>query len=292
MKNRETYQFNENMDDQLKSHPQIEMPFSKSKEEVWAELSDAIEGKVITVNSPLQKQRRSLFMKPLFYAAAFVVLLLLTVLFASLYSKQISTDVGEHILCQLPDNSSVELNAASTLSYKPFWWRYSRQVKFEGEGFFKVQKGERFDVISAKGTTSVLGTSFNIYARENSYTVTCLTGRVKVANSLSSQSSVIIPNQQAIVLDNGSVVSHSLKDASNAVSWKDNMFIFTAIPIQTVFKEIERQYGVRIIYGGLLNYNYTGNFNREQNIDDVMHNICVAFGLNYKKVDGSIVVSK
>ncbi len=292
MKNREPYQFDENRDDQVRSFPEIELPFTKNKDDVWAQLSSAIDSEATPEEVTKAHNVRLLYLKPLAFAAAIVAVMLMLVLFAGLYSKSISTGAGEHLVCVLPDNSSVELNAASTLSYKPLWWWFNREVKFEGEGFFKVQKGEQFDVVSYKGTTSVLGTSFNIYARQDDYTVTCLTGRVKVANIESGLSTEITPNQQAEVLKDGSVISHQLSNTSDVISWKDNMFTFTAMPISKVFEEIERQYGVSIITKEQLKFNYTGNFTKNQAADSIMHNICLALGLHYEMKDGSYVVSK
>ena len=71
------------------------------------------------------------------------------------------------------------LNAASRLQYHPYWWRFERQVKLEGEVFL-VKPGTLFKVVSEKGTTEVLGTEFNIYSREKNYSVFCQSGTVKV----------------------------------------------------------------------------------------------------------------
>ena len=57
---------------------------------------------------------------------------------------------------------------------------FSRKVSLEGEAFFEVNPGKKFEVVSKFGKTIVLGTSFNIYSRNSSYQVTCMTGKVKV----------------------------------------------------------------------------------------------------------------
>jgi ferric-dicitrate binding protein FerR (iron transport regulator) len=89
--------------------------------------------------------------------------------------------VGSHLAVVLPDGSKVELNSESDLSFHRYRWLLQRRVNLRGEAFFEVAKGKRFDVVSDVATTSVVGTSFNVLARAENYTVTCLTGKVAVA---------------------------------------------------------------------------------------------------------------
>ena len=99
----------------------------------------------------------------------------------------------------LPDGSIAQLNGSSTLKYHPYWWNISRNISLEGEAFFEVAKGSKFSVESKNGTTSVLGTSFNIYARSNQYEVVCVTGKVWVENATGEVSTIITPNQKAVL---------------------------------------------------------------------------------------------
>ena len=72
------------------------------------------------------------------------------------------------------------LNSASSLSYYPFWWSFDKKAELNGEAFFEGEHAKNFTITSDKAETTVLGTSFNIYARDNDYQVTCVTGKVKV----------------------------------------------------------------------------------------------------------------
>ena len=56
-------------------------------------------------------------------------------------------------------------------------------MHFTGEGFFSVQKGSRFKVVSQQGIVEVLGTQFNILSRKGTYEVACVEGKVKVHDS-------------------------------------------------------------------------------------------------------------
>ena len=46
-------------------------------------------------------------------------------------------------------------------------WKNERSVNLDGEGFFKVAKGSKFDVETSAGTVSVVGTQFNVKNRKD-----------------------------------------------------------------------------------------------------------------------------
>ena len=278
-------------DEFLRSLPEIETSFSKTKEEVWDELSGLMENKQKSSIPPAISFNHFSTHKVIYAVAALLIVLLASGVFIRFYTKTVTSGMGEQITALLPDGSSIELNAGSTISYHPYYWKWQRHVHFEGEGFFKVQKGKSFEVVSAKGKTMVLGTSFNIYSRKDEYKVTCYTGKVRVVNNSSGQSADIEPNQQAMV-DNGHVIKQTKTNTENTISWRDGMFIFTAVPILDVLDEIERQYGITIKTKEKLNYNYTGNFTRDQSVEDVLHTVCLALNLTYKKVNNGYLVSK
>ena len=53
--------------------------------------------------------------------------------------------------------------------------------------------------------------------------------------------------------------------------------------ITQVFREIERQYAVKIELGVNSHDLYTGNFNRSSKIEDVLSFVCPAAGLKFEK---------
>ncbi|MCU4174063.1 FecR family protein [Carboxylicivirga sp. N1Y90] len=290
-------QHNDQLSDEdfMKSLPEIELPFSKSKEDVWSELSAAIkdEQKDPSNTITLKPENKVRKLSTVFMAvAAVLVVTLSTTAFFSLYTKTIEAQSGQHLTAFLPDGSSVELNASSAIKYKPYWWRFNRQVQFEGEAFFKVQKGESFEVNSAQGRTIVLGTSFNIYSRRNEYKVTCFTGKVRVVSVESGKSADILPNQEAEVKSDGNVISREDIDTSETISWQDGKFTFTGHPLALVFEEIERQYGINIKYKDDSNNLYTGNFTRDLPHEDVLNLVCRSFGMKYTKQNGVYIVNQ
>ncbi len=166
----------------------------KTREEIWPELWEKAEKTI-----PIAKRDQTVRMKFIRYAAAASLLLLVGISSAMyFYKKTIDTSYTSGKIT-LPDHSSVILSEHSSLSYKPGLWMISRKVFLEGEGIFSVNKGGRFSVISVKGTTSVLGTRFKVHTRQNSYEVTCFSGKVKVMEYSRGNEAVIYGGQKAIL---------------------------------------------------------------------------------------------
>jgi transmembrane sensor len=244
--------------------------WSKSNTSVWEELDSFV------IQHPARKVRFD-FRIIQWVAAAVLVLFLGIPGLMRFYSKTIMTQAGSHLAMNLPDGSTVDLNAQSTLTFNPYWWQFERNVAFEGEGFFEVKKGKKFSVTSRLGTTQVMGTSFNIYSRGEIYRVTCISGSVKVVSN--SKNEVILkPNSKANVNPDGHITLIKDIETLPEISWKDNMFLFTAVPIKDVFTEIERQYGITI-ESRINNYTlYSGNFSKNQKVEEVLGYICPALG--------------
>lgn len=257
-----------------------EIPFKESKEEVW----DKLETKLNLTETEVRV--RKLNYRWTFAIAATVLLLVAVFSLFRFYTTTIECPAGQHLTASLPDGSTIKMNASSTLSYKPLWWQFSRTLTFEGEGFFEVEKGEKFTVKSEMASTTVLGTSFNIYARDNRYEVSCHNGKVKVT-SKNKDEGILSPGYEAKLSLDGKVVIYKSEDAKSSISWIDNKFIFTAIPLQMVFEEIERQYNVQInIPAGLTN-TYTGYFTKDKSPEEVLSLVCKPFGLTFVTNSGN-----
>ncbi|WP_321376104.1 FecR domain-containing protein [uncultured Draconibacterium sp.] len=256
--------------------------WAKSKADVWNELQTKMEHKPARVVS----FRNNMIQ----WAAAAVVFVMIGVGgVISSYQKTIECLPGEHLVAELPDGSTVDLNAASKLVYYPLKWKWERKLKFEGEGFFNVQKGSTFTVSSANGITQVLGTSFNIYAREENYRVTCLTGKVQV--SAPNDEKVVLLPQNHVELEEGKLVVTKMFEPEKAISWKQNYFFFAGRPLLEVIDEIERQYAVTIKLDPLLNNrNFGSNFSKQHSVEDVLDFVCKPMNLKFEKQANNVYI--
>ncbi|TKC00893.1 FecR family protein [Pedobacter cryophilus] len=262
------------------------MKAQKSKEQVWAELEQMME-------QPVKKGGviKSINFSKWSIAASIALLVSLSVLaFLKFYTVNVECLPGEQKMAYLPDGSSVQLNAKSSLSFHPLWWKMDREVELNGEGFFQVKKGEKFTVVSDNGSTSVMGTSFNIFARDEDYEVTCLTGKVKVLSIITKDEVIITPNQM-VVLDQAGNLNANLKvNAKLAVDWTMGKFVFTQTPLNKVLAEIGRRYGVEIKNTENLTQLYTGNFAKQKEIEPILDLVCKTFEIEYKKLPSGEVI--
>lgn len=258
---------------------QLNIPFSKSRADVWEEMESRLVEKTID-------RKISIMASPIFrYAmAASIVFVLGLTGVMRFYSVTQDTLPGQHLVVSLPDGSTVNMNASSTLSYHPYWWRFSRSLSFQGEAYFEVEKGSRFTVQSEKGETSVLGTSFNIYSRNENYRVACFTGKVRVTSHKISQTVVLTPNEMAEMNPTGGLDVLQNANVKAETAWVNNEFVFTSVPLKEVMEEIERQYGVKILGKGKIQGAYTGNFSREKGVEEALHFVCKSLGITFDKV--------
>ncbi|WP_347838280.1 FecR domain-containing protein [uncultured Draconibacterium sp.] len=254
--------------------------WNRSEEDIWATLQREIDDKPANVVSFKQDVIQ--------WVAAAVIFVLVGLLgVVSTYHKTINCLPGERMTAELPDGSTVEMNAASKLVYYPLKWKLERKVNFEGEGFFNVEKGSKFTVKSKYGSTQVLGTSFNIFARDKKYRVTCLTGKVQVHTG-KDETVVLLPQNHA-ELEEGKLVLTKMFNTEKAVSWKQNFFFFAGRPLKEVIDEIERQYAVTIkLDPELNNRNFGSNFSKQHSVEDVLDFVCKPMSLKYTKQNENV----
>ncbi|MFH1000236.1 MAG: FecR family protein [Bacteroidota bacterium] len=223
--------------------------------------------------------------------AASVIILLGLATFAMMYTKTVYSPAGTHLSMLLPDNSSAELNAETSLSYYPYRWFFQRTVQLEGEAFFSVQKGKKFTVKSEMGETSVLGTSFNILARNQTYRVICMTGKVIVISN-QDESVILHPNQIAILESGNILKEENLEAAEHMISWRKNMFLFNSVPFSEVLREIERQYGISIATEENLGGQLSVSFQKNMDVEKTLSMVCKPLGYRFiKKTENNYLIS-
>lgn len=262
------------------------IPWEKNSEQVWSELERRMESAAVPVKRIILRTWMSIA------AAAVIALLVGITAFMQFYTKKIRIPAGQHSSIYLPDNSKVTLNAQSALAYKPFSWWYSRNVKFEGEAYFEVQKGKKFVVTSDFGKTFVLGTSFNIYARKDNYQVTCISGVVKVMNRAGRKEVILDAGQKAALNPAGMMEVHTEIDTEQTLSWTRNRFSFTSVSVKHVFEEIARQYDITISVPAYIDKMYTGAFNKSASPGEALNLVCRPLNLTYiRKSQNEYIIS-
>ncbi|MEO9484529.1 MAG: FecR family protein [Ekhidna sp.] len=196
----------------------------------------------------------------IFSAAASILILFSFALYSVFFSTQLTkyeTGVGEKQSILLPDGSEVTLNANSTLSFSTEDWKIKRELQLVGEGFFKVQKGDRFTVKTSMGDVSVLGTEFTVQELDGFFQVMCFEGSVKVLSG--GEEEVLKPKRSVRRTRHSRLVRTEL--SKTQPSWLQNKSSFVSVPIAYVLREFQNQYDVQ--FKGVENIDnlaYTGGF--------------------------------
>ena len=192
---------------------------------------------------------------------------------------------GEKIAFTLPDNSEVVLNSGSEINYKKWNWNSNRRLELKGEAYFKVSKGRRFEVHTALGKVSVLGTQFNVKARKNRFDVTCYEGRVKV-NYANKQ--IILTHGESVTFENGKQFNASIN--SLKPGWVDNQMCFHKENIKSLLDEVQRQYNITIVLNTKDTSSlFTGKL-PTKDLDVALQIISTTYHLEAKKVSKNKII--
>lgn len=227
-----------------------------------------------------------LYQKWMFKVAAVLVLALgITFSWQNFSTQTQFAANGKKNTFLLPDHSEVVLNSGSEIEYKKWNWDRHRNLKLQGEAYFKVAKGQKFEVKTALGTVAVLGTQFDVKARKNQFDITCFEGRVKV----NYQDKVIILTQgQSVRYENGK--QENTTTTSAKPEWLDNKIAFTQEDFSTIVDEIQRQYNIKIdVKSGHSDELFTGKI-PTNNLDIALEIIATTYHLETKKIDSDKII--
>lgn len=201
-------------------------------------------------------------------------------------STVIKTVAAEKTEITLPDSSFVALNALSRLAFHEKNWAKERRVELDGEAFFEVSRGSRFDVITSSGTISVLGTAFNVVNRKDYFEVICYEGSVKVE---SGDEIVKLLPKQIFQKISGVGSTGSEKSTNTAPDWRRGESSFESVPFRHVMQEFERQYNVSITTRNVDSEQlFTGTFTHSD-LSLALKSIALPLNLTYK-VEGKKII--
>jgi transmembrane sensor len=206
-----------------------------NQEEIWKKIS--AETKSTSETGRIIKLSRTI-------AGLAAVLIAGWLVFTQVIDKTISvhSKFGEIKQQTLPDGSMVSLNANSTIDYNKDF-KSNREIRLTGEAFFEVQKGSRFTVVTIAGNVEVLGTSFNVNARNSNLSVYCRTGKVLVYNKSLNKETVLLPGQ-SVTLENSEWTE---SNTAQSITWQTGNQHYDKISVKKATKILESFYGVHFI---------------------------------------------
>ena len=201
---------------------------------------------------------------------------------------------GERKTVQLPDGTSVTLNAGSNVKINEKFGAATRDVFLEGEAFFEVKHdtAHPFIVHTPVMDVKALGTAFNVkaYLNENVTATSLIRGLVEVTLKEDHDLKMLLyPNQKiewqhlrgntpvantaAASKSAAAIATDSLKKklvVTNSgdikeIAWKANKLIFDDEEFGDIAQLLERWYGAKINFkdSSIRNYRFTGIFEKE-----------------------------
>jgi len=249
----------------------------------YEEALNAVEQKI-----NFNKTDSNLWYKPLLKIAAVLAICFGTYYLTTTHNSNYSTGFAEKANIELPDASTVNLNAISKISFNKSSWKKQREVFLEGEAFFKVAKGSTFNVLTNSGIVTVLGTQFNVKQRNDYFEVSCYEGLVKVKHNNVSQK--ITPGQSFILFNNKIQINNSI--TTNQPEWLSNISAFKSVPLTEVLSEFERNYNVKIVSKNIdLQQLFTGKF-PHNNFIVALKSIVEPLNLTYSKKNKIIFLKR
>lgn len=219
-------------------------------------------------------------------AAMLVMALGVTYFFYTTHTTAQLADNGKRTEFLLPDNSEVVLNAGSEAEFRSWNWDNNRKIELDGEAYFKVAKGQVFDVVTGLGTVTVVGTQFNVKERDGRLDVTCFEGKVKVT---AKNEEILLAPGMSVAFENGKLVQLPA-DESAQPGWLNFEVAFRKEKLTRVIDEMERQYNVQIELPAQAFSEHTGSIPMND-IDLALEIIKTAHHLKAQKAGNKIILS-
>ena len=225
--------------------------FQPDKQQAWRNITSTLE--LQGAERKIAPVRRI----SILYKVAAIAILILSIWMFQRYSAtpewvEIATiEKAQEI--QLPDGTKIWLNPNSNLRYiEKMQMEKERKVELSGIAFFEVAHDPQkpFLIQAQKTETRVLGTSFNVDAREENdiVKVSVITGKVQFNDAKDDNRKIILEAGAEGVFRKS---DHSLqKDAvknSNFLFWKTRKLDFSNTTLQEVVKELGDKYGVAFV---------------------------------------------
>ncbi len=205
---------------------------------------------------------------------------------------EVTAPKGQISKCVLADGTEIWLNAGTTIKYDPSLRGNLREVKLDGEAYFKVSKNKHkpFVVTTKYARIKVLGTVFNLkaYSGDNKVETTLEEGSVEFSMNGSSAKPVELkPGEQIVFNSSENKLTRSKVETYLHTAWKDGKYVFKDADLRTIIAELERLYDVRIHLqnDSMLQLHFRGMFEYDQNIFSALETLERTTNMKYR-MDG------
>lgn len=207
------------------------------------------------------------------------------------------TAFGKISTLTLPDGSTVTLNGNSRLRYAPRWASHqTREVWLDGEGYFRVthqQNHERFVVhLPNKLNIEVLGTQFNVMARQARAKVVLNTGKIRLDVGEQAKEKLVMRPGDLFYADvKAKVYYRKHVDAAAQAAWQSGKLTFDGTTLQEVAQMLKDTYGVNVIITdpALQRQTISGTI-PNQSMQTILNGLTTLFDLHITQQPNQIII--
>lgn len=271
----------------------------EEKRALWQRINQERTAKVVRLSG-----RRTMFRRAMVAAASVGTLL---IAFAWAYAKwltprdQVYTAAyGTTQTIILADQSTVELNAHSTLRVSTDWTQ-CREVWLEGEAFFKVQpqrtsagKKIPFLVHTDELLVKVVGTQFNVLSRRGETQVGLSSGKVTLALTNEENPNIEMqPGDWVAFSQEERRLEKSQLAPATYTAWRDHRLRFDGHRLSEVRTLLEDYYGYQVTFSSeaLTNRTFSGEFPTDR-ADLLLTAIEAALEVTVSKTGDKILITE
>ena len=227
---------------------QVNTPMGPNTGDAWMRLEQRLDMEDVT--SARVKHRNNYFPIQPRLAFAFSLIIIVFLTGPKIYDLAtyitVSTARGGQTEINLTDGTSVRLNAESSLKYKRKFNSETRIVNLSGEGYFKVVKGDYpFTVNTQYGTVTVLGTKFNVHARNENVEVVVNEGTISFITKQDKSKSDKVVVKAGHYSNNNDPIPQLLPHPEYP-GWIHDKLILNKTNLEIVCAKIERKFDVNI----------------------------------------------
>lgn len=233
----------------------------------------------------------------------------------------VASKPSERKTVQLPDGTTVKLNADSRIETRRGFNTSNREITLTGEAFLDVAQNTKlpFIIRTESFDVKVLGTILNVkaYPNESHATTSLITGsaevvlkeeanrtvRLKPAEKVVAFHRRTLPvsdlsenpppmsAEQHYVLDH--VTFHEVEQVIAETSWTEDKLIFVNEPLESIAKTLERWYDVKIGFTSeaLSKRAYSGSFNDRESLFNVLKTFQLSVPFRYIQQRDSIIIT-
>lgn len=206
---------------------------------------------------------------------------------AGIAYQEVFAPYGTHSKIDLPDGSTVWLNAGSMLKYPVSFQSAERTVQLSGEAFFEVEADPQHPFIVRTNCLEVraVGTAFHVeaYRRDSLQAVTMVKGKIDVK----------VGSAPSFSLHPGERMGYDLRKSRCEVyrtdpykwyAWKDGLLVFRNDPLEYVFKKIGQTFNVDIALKdtGIAKHLYRATF-EDESLDEILRLLKMTAPIRYKQ---------